>query len=1667
MHSLSRIAFVAALACAAALTLPLAQARELDPIDALDNEPLAMQPKAAALPVNVQQLSREERLDLPTFVQLRPSTQAKAAPGHPADAARAQLKALAPLYGLTPQEVDAAPLHHVQTLPNGASLVRLTNQRDGIEVFRDQATVLLNAQSQATAIGGYLGSTAPAPLTKAAPATRLGAADAVARVLQDYGFDASVAQQMQRAAPPTPGDTGPYQWWALPAGVSGAEGATLQQPARVKPVWFRLPQGLVSAYYVEVRVREDGEEHAYAYVVAADDGRLLLRHNQTAHQHDYRVWAETSGAYTPLPGPQGRNGTPHPTGTPDGYAPSLTSANLVGLSNAPFSENDPWLPAGATQTQGNNVHAYADLAAPDGLNPGDDGQCGDNLARDFRACVTAPGVFDYTYDAALGAQANQTQAAASVVNLFYTTNWLHDWFYDAGFDEAAGNAQVDNFGRGGLGGDAMRAEALDYSGTNNANMSTPADGAPPRMQMYRFVNRGVVYASAPGVTFTYPPAGAQFGPLAFDLTAEVVVAEPTDGCVALTNSASLSGKIALIDRGTCEFSAKVLNAQQAGAVGVVIVNNVASAPAAMAAGMFGSSVAIPAIMVAQADRPALTAGGVVLRMQGSNAERSSALDNTIIAHEWGHFISNRLIGDASGLTTNHARGLGEGWGDFHALLLMIGAGDINVPSNANWKGTYAVAAHALSTDYSLDAANRAYYGLRRYPYSTDMSKNPLTLRHIVDGQALPDTSTAPRNPAAGGLNAEVHNAGEVWASMLWECYASLLNAHPFQEAQDRMKSYLVAGYKLTPVNPTLIEARDALLAAAGASDPADYMRFASAFAKRGAGVQASVPDRYSGTNAGVTESYGMNGSLEITGMQLSLTDTGAQRCDADTVLDSGETGALTITLRNRGFQTTVGTEQLTLSADQPSLSFLDGATAAVPALGAGLSTTVTKRVQLAGLAVPGAARITVNVDVGPDSRTLDLPLHRDDIAQRSTTDDADAETSAMAFGSTLPSYAAWGVRTSATPPYGRFYAGGTPGAIGSHWMRTPPLQVGAGNFTVSFKHRYRFEQDGGLNYDGGQLRLSTDNGATWANLNSAAAGYNGTINGASGNPAEGEAAYVGQSPAWPAMATTTVNLGTAYAGQIVRLAWVIHTDPSFATEGWEVDDIVITGITNAPFPRVVTDRQACAPGLVAFDGTPQSASVNTAFTWPLTVQLRGVAGAPQVGETVTFTAPASGASVTLASSTVLTDANGQAVVPATANGTTGSYTVTASAGAYTASFTLTNVAAPVAGGLAAVSGTPQSAQVGAAFAQPLRVRLLDVNNAPMVGVSVSFLAPASGAAATLSALTALTDANGEASVTVTANGTAGSYAVTASVLAGAYTTSFALTNTAAPVVAGALAAVAGTPQSAPVGTAFAQPLRVRLLDGSNVPMAGVSIGFAAPASGASGTLSAPTALTDANGDATITVTANATAGSYSVTATHAGFTASFALRNTAAPVGSGGGGSPLVISGPSPGGQGTVTATVQSPPANAYFSQSTFANEAGAGVPPLTDYRFPYGLTGFVLENVGQGGSVTLRIQYPSPVPAGAEYWKYGRTAPAGAPHWHRIPMVSVSADTIEITLTDGGTGDTDAQADGTITDPGGLRVLATPQPGASAVAIPVLSPFALALLAAGLGLLGWRRSRH
>ncbi len=73
---------------------------------------------------------------------------------------------------------------------------------------------------------------------------------------------------------------------------------------------------------------------------------------------------------------------------------------------------------------------------------------------------------------------------ASITNLFYMNNMMHDVLYSAGFNEAAGNFQENNYGNGGLGNDYVNAEALDGGGTNNANFATPDDGSNPRMQMY-------------------------------------------------------------------------------------------------------------------------------------------------------------------------------------------------------------------------------------------------------------------------------------------------------------------------------------------------------------------------------------------------------------------------------------------------------------------------------------------------------------------------------------------------------------------------------------------------------------------------------------------------------------------------------------------------------------------------------------------------------------------------------------------------------------------------------------------------------------------------------------------------------------------------------------------------------------------------------------------------------------------------------------------------------------------------------------------------------------------------------------------------------------------------------------------------------------------------------
>lgn len=91
------------------------------------------------------------------------------------------------------------------------------------------------------------------------------------------------------------------------------------------------------------------------------------------------------------------------------------------------------------------------------------------------------------------------------------------------------------------------------------------------------------------------------GAITSTITQEIIKADPYEACANLNNAAALNGKIALIKRGNCEFGEKALRAQQAGAVAVVIVNNVTGGPVGMGAGTQGSSVNIPVLMISDVD----------------------------------------------------------------------------------------------------------------------------------------------------------------------------------------------------------------------------------------------------------------------------------------------------------------------------------------------------------------------------------------------------------------------------------------------------------------------------------------------------------------------------------------------------------------------------------------------------------------------------------------------------------------------------------------------------------------------------------------------------------------------------------------------------------------------------------------------------------------------------------------------------------------------------------------------------------------------------------------------------------------------------------------------------------------------------------------------------------
>jgi hypothetical protein len=915
-------------------------------------------------------------------------------------------------------------------------------------------------------------------------------------------------------------------------------------------------------------------------VISAVDGALLWKRDLTAYEaFTYRVYADDAGLYTPWDGPQGTTLTPHPGDEPlvGGFSPAFVASQPVTIESLEaVGVTDPWLPDGARETVGNNADAYLDITAPDGFT----------LGTDFRGQVSSPGNFGAVFNPNASADADTQQQTAAVTQLFYNVNWFHDWYYAAGFTEAAGNAQASNYGRGGLEGDRILAEAQDNSGRNNANMFTPADGASPRMQMYLFEFGPATLAvtGAGSVAGDYPVGSMSFAPSSFDVTGPVVRANPIDGCSPLVGD--YGAAIVLVDRGGAAcgefaFATKAANAQAAGAAGVIIANvptsNAPDVPV-NGGGTPPFPITIGAISVNLADgdrlRAAVSAGETIeARLFRKTTLRDGDVDNQIVAHEWGHYISNRLVLDSAGLNTQMANGLGEGWGDFHAMLMTVRPEDIQAPTNENWGGVYALGSHA--TDGQSD--DDFYFGVRRVPYSTDMTKDPLTFKHVSNDAPLPEG--VPR--AFDSDHTEVHNVGEVWATMLWECYAALLRdtlgASPrltFAQARDRMRDYIVAAYKLVPADPTLLEARDALLAAALAYDRTDLQRFTAAFARRGAGVFAVAPDRFDDTNSGVVESYASGAAVQA--IAASLTDDVTAVCGADGILDSGEIGTLHVTFRNIGNAPSAAASA-SITASDIAAAFPDGAVITIPPLPIYGTAEGSVRVALAGVTDITPIEFAVEVpDLGagqPPTASYGFVTNQDDLPNRSFTDTAES------------SHVVWSIDTSdeAVPQANRWqraallltehvYHGRSAPLAATVDLVSPPLHPLPGApFVLSFEHRFSFED----NFDVGVIEISSDGGATWQDVGQELAGYNGVSFPDSGNPLGERPAFVAESPGYPDFIGASLDFGSGYGGRTVQVRFRIGSDASVDSPGWELDDITVAGVAEAPFDAVVAHSENC------------------------------------------------------------------------------------------------------------------------------------------------------------------------------------------------------------------------------------------------------------------------------------------------------------------------------------------------------------------------------------------------------------------------------------------------------------------------------------------------------------
>ncbi len=286
---------------------------------------------------------------------------------------------------------------------------------------------------------------------------------------------------------------------------------------------------------------------------------------------------------------------------------------------------------------------------------------------------------------------------------------------------------------------------------------------------------------------------------------------------------------------------------------------------------------------------------------GPNPDRDGTADGDIVIHEVSHGLSNRLIGNGTGLG-NQGGMMGEGWGDWYAHTMLA------EPTDAV-DGIYGLGGYSLFNLAAGFTANH-YYGIRRFPTAIMASTggpnnrphNPLTFGHLNAGcdttlgtTAAAVASAYPRSPviATSGNCSQVHNAGEVWKSALWEVRAKFIARRGFTGGTTAVLTAVTEGMKLTPVNPNFLQARDGVILAAQAlsaspQTSADAIDVREGFRIRGMGFSASVQSA-----SAVTESFDLP-NVTVTN-PFSVSDSTG---DNDGFPEPGEPVLLSVAITN-------------------------------------------------------------------------------------------------------------------------------------------------------------------------------------------------------------------------------------------------------------------------------------------------------------------------------------------------------------------------------------------------------------------------------------------------------------------------------------------------------------------------------------------------------------------------------------------------------------------------------------------------------------------------------------------------------------------------------------------------------------------------------------------------